>query len=329
MKKKNQNQPKSALRNSSDQELTFAEHLQDLRRRLLMVVGSILLFATVAYFVQQKLVAFLLRPAHNQHFIYTAPGGGIGFLFQICTYAGITLSIPVIIYQILRFIEPVIGNNERRYIVRMSWLSLALAVVGGSFGYLIGLPAALHFLSHQFTTSQISPLLTIQEYMSFITAYLIGSALIFQLPLVVLFINRIRPIKPSQLLGSERYVIAGALIVSMLMAPTINVVDQLILAGPIIAMYQVTAVFFIIRNRARRPIDVTQLLEQDHQTQSARWQVARSATELEPTSPFFAQFLQKNFGTSRRSQQDKLFSQSTRPPQPTNPNRITISVQFD
>jgi sec-independent protein translocase protein TatC len=268
--KRLQRQRKTTRAASGDRQQEFAEHLQELRKRLLLVAGTILVFSTVAYFFQQRLVSFLLKPAHNQHFIYTSPGGGIGFLFQVCTYVGITASIPVLIYQLLCFIEPVIGKHERRFILRMSWFSALLAIVGFVFGYLIGLPAALHFLSHQFSTTQIQPLLTLQEYMSFVTIYLIGSALIFQLPLIVVFINRIKPLKPSQLLGFERYVVAGAFIVSMLMAPTINLVDQLILAGPIIIIYQLAVVLVLFKNRGGRTNKVAGLIEQDQALQAAR-----------------------------------------------------------
>jgi sec-independent protein translocase protein TatC len=291
-KTQNKHRQTKTTKPKQDYVLTFAEHLQELRRRLLAVALVILLGSTVAYFVQQQIVAWLLRPAHHQHFIYTSPGGGIGFLFQVCTYIGITLSIPVMVYQVLRFVEPVIGDKERRFILRMSALSALLAIVGCAFGYLVGLPAALHFLGHQFTTSQIQPLLTIQEYMSFITVYLVGSALIFQVPLIVLFINRVKPLKPSQLLGVERFVIAGAFIVSMLMAPTVNVVDQLILAGPIILTYQFAAIIVLIKNRVRRPGQVARLLAADRQAQTVRWQTAATATPVEPTTPFFAEYLQ-------------------------------------
>ena len=268
--KRLQEKRKTAKATSEDRRKQFAEHLQELRRRSLLVAASIFVFSTAAYFVQQSLVDFLLKPAHNQHFIYTSPGGGIGFLFQVCTYVGITASIPVLIYQLLRFIEPVIGTHERRYIMKMSLFSAVLGVMGFAFGYLIGLPAALHFLSHQFTTAQIQPLLTIQEYMSFVTVYLIGSALIFQLPLIVVFINRIKPLKPSQLFGFERYVIAGAFIVSMLMAPTVNLVDQLVLAGPIIVIYQLAIVLVLFKNRRRRTTKLDSLIEQDQVLQAAR-----------------------------------------------------------
>jgi sec-independent protein translocase protein TatC len=269
---------------SEDQRQPFVEHLLELRKRLLFVAIVILFLSGATYFVQQSIVSFLLRPAHNQHFIYTSPGGGIGFLFQVCTYAGITASIPVLIYQILRFLEPVIGDNERRFIIKMSWFSGLLAILGFSFGYTIGLPAALHFLGHQFTTTQIQPLLTLQEYMTFITVYLIGSALIFQLPLIVVFINRIKPLKPSQLFKCERYVIGGAFIVSMLMAPTVNLVDQLILAGPIIIIYQIAIGLVVLTNRHKRPSKVMQFIEQDKVAQTARQEKAAEAMPITPLS---------------------------------------------
>jgi sec-independent protein translocase protein TatC len=306
-----------------DRHQTFAEHLLELRRRLLFVAATILVFATAAYFVQQQLVAFLLRPAHNQHFIYTAPGGGIAFLFQVCTYVGITAGIPVFVYQLLRFIEPVIGDDERRFIAKMGWLSALLAVIGFAFGYLIGLPAALHFLSHQFTTKQIQPLLTIQEYMSFITVYLVGSALIFQLPLVVLFINRVKPLKPSQLFKSERYVIAGAFIISMVMAPTVNVIDQLMLAGPIIVTYQIAVAVVLFKNRPKKPTAVTRMLEQDRQAQLIRQQAAAESMPIEEETAAPAA---KSPPPAKPVQVFDIIERPTRWQVPA--NRTLISVQF-
>jgi sec-independent protein translocase protein TatC len=297
---------------------------------------TIITFSTAAYLIQQQLVRFLLLPAHNQNFIYTAPGGGLAFLFQVCTYVGITASIPVFVYQLLRFIEPVVGDNERRFIIKMGWFSAILAVMGFTFGYMIGLPAALHFLSHQFTTKQIMPLLTIQEYMSFITVYLIGSALIFQLPLIVLFINRIKPLRPSQLFGFERYVIAGAFIVSMLMAPTINLVDQLMLAGPIIITYQIAILLVLLSNRSRGSSKIAKLLDQDKRMQIARQQTVAGAVPVHETNNFLSQYLQKGptviNSATKSSSVRKLVKDFDIIKQPTRwripSNSTTIRVQF-
>jgi len=240
-------------------------------------------FSTLAYFVQQYIVSFLLRPSKGQQFIYTSPGGGISFLFTVCTYVGIAASTPVIIYQLLGFFEPLIKDKTRRSIIRYSCLSSVLAVVGFSFGYFIGLPAALHFLSHQFTTKQIHPLFTIQEYMSFLMIYLLGSAALFQLPIILLFTNRIKPLPPRKLLKAERYIIAAAFIIAMIMAPTPNIFDQLIIAGPVILIYNLSILLIWLTNRrGQRPEHIVKLLEQDYQVQTDRLQGSRVSLEAEP-----------------------------------------------
>ncbi|HUD81533.1 MAG TPA: twin-arginine translocase subunit TatC [Patescibacteria group bacterium] len=272
LQRKKNHQKKRLTTNKSDVAQPFIEHLYELRRRLIYVVASIIIFSTLAYFVQQYLVSFLLHPSKGQQFIYTSPGGGIGFLFSVCTYVGIAASIPVIVYQILGFLEPLIAEHIRRRIIKYSLVSAALAVVGFCFGYFIGLPIALHFLRNQFTDRQIRPLFTIQEYMSFLMVYLLGSSLLCQLPLFLMFTNHIRPLKPRKLFNAQRYVIVAAFVIAMIMAPTTNIFDQLVIAGPIILVYNLSIILIWRVNRQnRRPDYVAKLLEKDREVQAARF----------------------------------------------------------
>ncbi len=243
------------------------------------VALSVVVFSVAAYGVEHHIVDLLLRPAHGQRFIYTSPGGGIDFLFRLCLYVGIIASIPVIIYQFLRYIEPLIKQASMHFIAWGSFISGVLAVAGVLYGYIWGLPAALHFLLNQFITQQIQPLVTIQSYLSFVMVYMVGSALLFQIPLVLIFINRIKPLKPGRLLKYERHVIVASVVLAALMNPTPNVLALFLLAAPIILMYQV-GIFIIWRTnrRVKRPAVVPELLEQDVATQSAR--ASRSARLL-------------------------------------------------
>jgi sec-independent protein translocase protein TatC len=238
--------------NRKDDKLPFVEHFYELRRRLIYIAWSVLLFSVIGYFIQQRLVDFLLKPSTGQKFIYTSPLGGINFLLQICIYFGLVVSIPIIIYQILKYLEPLIHWHTKRLVLRYAFVSGLLAAIGAAFGYFIGLPMALHFLTHQFTSSQIQALLTIQEYMSFVTVYLIGSALLFQIPLIMLFINRIKPLRPSKLLSLEKFVVLGSFVAAAIMTPTPDVLNQLFFAVPIMLMYQIALVLIILKNRARK-----------------------------------------------------------------------------
>lgn len=256
--------------------MPFIEHAYELRRRLYYIIISIVVWGAAIYGIQQHVVNALVSPAKGQHFIYTSVGGGVDFLFRICIYGGIILSLPVIVYNILGFIEPIIKHGSRRFIALGSIISGVLAITGMIFGYYIGLPAALHFLLHQFRTVQIQPLVTIQSYLHFVIIYMFGSAMLFQLPLLLIFINRIKPLKPKRLLHYERWVILAAFVLSGLMNPTPNIISQLLVAGPFIVMYQVGILIIALINRPRYPAHVQQLMERDNQARLQRQQLARS-----------------------------------------------------
>ncbi len=245
----------------------FIEHAYELRRRLYYIVISVVVWGGAAYAVQEHIVDILLAPARGEKFIYTTPGGGIDFLFKICIYSGLIVSLPVIVYNVLRFIEPLITRASKQFILWGSIVSGLLAIAGIMFGYFIGLPAALHFLTHQFTTVQIKPLVTIQSYLQFVIVYMVGSAMLFQLPLMLIFINRIKPLKPKRLLHYERWVILVAFVLSGLMNPTPNMLSQLLIAGPFILMYQVGILLIALINKRRK---VYFLHQQDLAVQASR-----------------------------------------------------------
>lgn len=278
---------------AQDKKAPFMEHVQELRRRLFYIALSVAGWSAVAYAIEHKLVAILLRPARHQQFIYTSPGGGIDFLFRVCVYFGIAASIPVIVYQILRYIQPLLKRESMSFIGIGSVVSGILAVAGMLYGYFWGLPSALNFLLHQFVTSQIKPLVTIQSYMAFVTVYMLGSALLFQVPLFIIFINRIKPLKPRTLFKYERHVAIFAVLSAALMNPTPNVLAQAFIAGPIILMYQVGIAIVWATNRShrsRRSPVVQSLFAQDAAAQSARQAVAQHARPLlKQTAPPSAQ----------------------------------------
>lgn len=257
----------------SPKALPLIEHVRELRRRLFYVAAFVVAGSLAAYAIQQSIVNILLRPSHGQHFIYTSPMGGINFLFGVCLDVGLVIATPVIIYQVLAFLQPIMRDATHRFLLLASAAAGVVALAGVLFGYFLGLPSALNLLLHQFTTLQIRPLITIQSYMQFVALYLLGSALMFQLPLILIIINRIKPLKPSGLFKYERHLIAGAFIVAFIMNPTPNIIGQMVVVVPVILMYQV-GIFIIWRiNRStHRSPAIQSLFEQDVARQAQRAQ---------------------------------------------------------
>lgn len=262
-------------------KLPLIEHIRELRRRLVYIVITVIAGAGIAYGFEHQIIDILLRPSGGQEFIYTSPMGGINFLLTVCLGMGVVFAIPVIVYQVLAFLRPLMGNTTRRFLLVSSTAAGVLALAGVAFGYFVGLPSGLHFLLNQFTTDQVQPLLTIQSYTQFVALYLLGSALIFQVPLVVLFINRIKPLKPQRLLKYEKHVLVGSIFLALIINPSPSLVDQLFIALPMFLSYQAAIFLLWFVNRRRSPSRRLQLLRE----QDAQRQAERLSRQLKPLVP--------------------------------------------
>jgi sec-independent protein translocase protein TatC len=266
---------------AAQQKLPFIAHIAELRKRLFYIAIAIGIGAGAAYSIQIHITEALLRPAGKQEFIYTSPGGGFDFLFKLCLYTGILFAIPVIIYQLLRYLQPLIKQDAARTIMWGSIASGFLATLGILFGYFVGLPAAMHFLLHQFSaTTQIQALLTIQAYSSFVMMYLLGSALLFQVPLIMLLINKAKPLKPRKLMSFQRWFIVFAFIVGAIINPSPNIQDQLMLSVPMILMYQLGIVLvWLINRKNSKPKKVVELIRKDEEVRASRLNSFQQAQE--------------------------------------------------
>jgi sec-independent protein translocase protein TatC len=249
----------------------FIEHIHELRKRLFYIALSIIGVAGVAFYFQKQILAILRHPAGDQIFVTTTPGGAFNFLFTICITTGVIVSIPVIVYQVLRYMQPVIKDGFMRTLYWGSIASGLLAIAGVAFGYIYGLPNSLRFLFGQSANLNVEAMITIDSYASFVTMYLLGAALLFQVPLILLLINRIKPLTPGQLLRFERPFIVGSAIMGAIISPSPNVGDMLILTVPMIVMYQLSMIIIWVVNRKhRRPRKVVQLLKKDAELQAQR-----------------------------------------------------------
>ena len=232
-------------------ELTLMDHLRELRGRLFWVATSFLVISATAYPFFNQIVSVLVRPLDGQKLYYLTVAGGISFIIKICLYVGIIGMLPLLVYHIYQFLRPVMKHHSSKIAALYILASITLGVAGIAFAYFMSLPAALKFLT-DVGIEQVSSLLTIDSYISFIVSYLIAGALLFQLPLIMLIINNITTLPPKLLLGFQRYVVVISFTLAALISPTPDVVNQTILAIPMVLMYQIGIVAIWIVQRQRR-----------------------------------------------------------------------------
>ncbi|MCA9342264.1 twin-arginine translocase subunit TatC [Candidatus Saccharibacteria bacterium] len=231
---------------------TFLDHLNELKSRLFWVALAFIVAAGAAYPFYQQIIHAIVAPLGDQTLYYTTPAGGLSLIIKVCMFAGLIGMLPVLIYHLYRFVSPIMQKKSARSLVIYTFSSVILAALGIAFAYFVSLPASLYFLTG-IEVAEVNPLLTLDAYLSFTSAYIIAGALLFQLPLVMLIINSVSHLTPKKLMSYQRYLIVGAFIVAAIITPTPDAVNQTLLAAPIVIMYQIGIVIIWLKNRRSRP----------------------------------------------------------------------------
>ncbi len=215
---------------------------------LFFIVGAVL-----AYNYRDIILPIFTAPLNGQKLIYLTPGGGFTFALLISVYAGLAVAFPILLQQLYSFLSPALPEKARRKSAIILISSLFLLVAGILFGYFVAVPSALTFL-YGFADQYVTSALTADSYTNFVVAYTIGIGIVFQVPLLLLLLHTIKPLKPGGLMKSEKWVVLGAFIVAAILTPTPDPINQTIMAGPVIVVYQlgVIAVLISIASNAQK-----------------------------------------------------------------------------
>jgi sec-independent protein translocase protein TatC len=234
-------QPSAALqatekKPNTEDYMSAIEHIHELRSRLIWCVAALMFGSALGYVYRHQVIDIVTRPLGEQLY-FSSPTGGFDFLVKVCLSVGLLITVPVMMFNLVKFIGPAI---PRRIAYRTSGVvaaSIGLAFCGGAFAYFVCLPAALHFLT-QFSSGQLHSIIFANEYFSFVMLYVVGFAVLFQMPLLLLFINKITPLSPRSLIKKQRVIILASFVIAAILTPTPDPFNQTLMAAPIIGLYQ-------------------------------------------------------------------------------------------
>jgi len=169
------------------EEATLAEHLDELRGRLFVVLGALATTTVAAYAFHSRLLIWLERPLPpgHRHLVTLGVAEPFTVSLTVSLYAGVVLASPVIILQVWAFLAPAVEPAAERRLFGLVGFAAALAAGGVAFGYLIVLPRAMHWLTN-YDSAVFLHLIQARAYYSFVTTLLVGIVIVFQLPLVVI-----------------------------------------------------------------------------------------------------------------------------------------------
>jgi sec-independent protein translocase protein TatC len=220
--------------------MTFLEHLDELRIRLARAMIGIVIALGICWNWSYQILHFIMQPLRAAYpqitFITTGPTEGFSLHMKAAFFAGVFLAAPFVLYQAWAFISPGLYAHERRYVIPFVGLGSVFFVAGGAFGHLYLFPATFRFLG-QYTTGDIQYFPRLTEYFSFYFWFIVGLGLVFQLPVVIFVLSRIGLVTAGFLLRNLKFAVLAAFIVSAVITPSADVVNQTMLAAPIVALY--------------------------------------------------------------------------------------------
>jgi len=220
------------------EEATLVEHLEELRQRLFVCLGAVVVGMTGAYVVHRHIIRLLTHALPPEHRHLTTITIGEPFMTSIwlSLYAGFIVAIPIILWQGWSFFIPAFDPAQERMLRIFTFVATLLLVVGLLFGYYLALPAAAHFLAH-YDSSQYTIQIRARDYISFASKVLLAMAIVFELPLFVIGLTRTGILTTQRLRRTRRvgYFVVVCVAVAL---PGVDPVTTTLEAIPLLILYE-------------------------------------------------------------------------------------------
>jgi sec-independent protein translocase protein TatC len=230
------------------EEASLVEHLGELRTRLLIALGTIAIAFVVAFVFHEHLIDWLTRPLPDDKRIVTL---GVTEPFftaiKVSLYGAFALSLPVVLYQLWSFLAPAVEEHTQRIVSIFVLIATALFAGGLSFAYFVVLPRAIEFLTNfddEFYDVQIRA----NYYYSFVSLALVGMALVFEMPIFILALVRLRVLTADRLRSNRRMGIFLVVVVAILL-PTVDPVSLAFEVAPLLLLFEASIWLAVLMER--------------------------------------------------------------------------------
>jgi len=238
-------------------KMSFLEHLDELRKRLIYSAYSLIAGCAVAYFFIERIFSFIMLPMRNMlpggnKLIYTGGADAFMLYLKIGFLAGIFFASPLILWQVWKFIAPGLYTHEKKFAIPFVIMSTTFFVMGGLFSHYIAFPWTWKFFIG-FSTDYMVFMPKVDEAFSLYTKMLLGFGLIFEMPTLVFFLARMGVVTAGFLLRYFKYAVLIIFIVAAVVSPGTDMMSQLIMAIPMLGLYLISIAIAWIFGKKKKP----------------------------------------------------------------------------
>ncbi len=235
-------------------KMSFLEHLEELRVRLIHAALALCVGFGICWIWHEEIFHFLTEPLRkgvpDTKFIFTGPSEAFVLYMKMAFFVGIFVAAPYILWQVWAFVAPGLYAHEKGYVYPFIIFGTLFFLGGGLFGHYLLFPFTFRFLG-TYGGQDMKFMPKVDEYFTFYSWFLLGLGLVFQIPIVVFVLARIGLVTPGFLLRQFKYAVLAAFIISAVITPTADVVNQTLLALPMVGLYLLGVLVAFLFGRKR------------------------------------------------------------------------------
>lgn len=222
------------------QEMTFIEHLEELRRRLLWSIACLAGTFAACWIFAGDLYEIASAPIRANPAVtlsLSRPQDIFGLQVKVSLVAAIFFASPLLLTQAWLFISPGLHRHERIYAIPFVVSASLLFIAGGAFGYYIAFPAALRYLLDWIVAANLTPIIDAVEYFDLFFSIMVALGIVFQIPAVIFVLSRIGLVSARLLVHYFKHAVLLCAVIAAVLTPTTDFGNMLIIAGPMIVLY--------------------------------------------------------------------------------------------
>jgi sec-independent protein translocase protein TatC len=237
-------------------ELSVLQHLAELRRRVLYSVLALLVGSAVAFPFYSQIIKLLILPAGDLdvaagELVFVEVTESFTTSVKVSMVGGFVLALPVILYHVVMFVAPGLTGRERLYLLGFLPAVFAAFAGGVAFGYFVLTPNALHFLLN-FGADVAAPTIRISNIVNFMVRLLFWMGIAFETPLVMYLLAQLGVVNARMLSRFRRFWVVVAFLLSAIITPTVDPVNQALVAAPLLVLYELGVLLARLADRSRR-----------------------------------------------------------------------------
>jgi sec-independent protein translocase protein TatC len=235
---------KTIFEKNNDFELFFEEHSEEIRQRLFQCFIIVSIIIILSFINVNLIVKFLQKPVSSVKFFQLSPGEYFISTIEISLFFGLLISSPIIINQLIFFLLPGLNKKEKLIIPFLIISSIILFFTSLIFSYFVLIPITLGFFIN-YGKDSIEPLLSYNQYISFIGIIFLGTGILFQIPIIQILMSLLNIMSGKTMLENWKYIIISSTIISAIFTPSADPLTQILLAGILISLYLAGALISI------------------------------------------------------------------------------------